>query len=394
MRHLNVVLIGCGENLEAQVRRELVDRGATVEAKFPDVRRAAESLRQTEDMSRLFVVYLAASQGGEPVSQLSGRFIGQPILALLEGGTNPTAILGAMRAGATQLVPLPLQSADFGAALECIALQFGSSSGGGAVLAVSGVAGGCGATTIAVNLAYETACTHKLPCILIDLSVKMGMVATYLNIDPRHTTRDLLKNMERLDIHMVRQVLTRVTDNFDIVAGPKAISSGTTSADDIRRIIDYAKQLAQVLILDVPCTYDEFYFQTLAFANQVALIGEQKVPSMRAMSLIRDTLDRVTNALPQALVINRYDPHVPGFSSRDLERVLKVSRVQTIATDPAVTAAVNNGRPLRLEAPRSPALANINTLAGCLLGTNDSAQPEKHNRAMFRRALRAIGVAS
>jgi Flp pilus assembly CpaE family ATPase len=222
----------------------------------------------------------------------------------------------------------------------------------------------------------------------------MGMVATYLNIDPRHTTRDLLKNMERLDIHLVRQVLTRVADDFDILAGPKVISSGTASADDLRQILDYAKQLAKVIVLDVPCTYDEFYFHTLTLANKVVLIGEQKVPSMRAMSLIRDTLDRVTSALPQCLVINRYDPQLPGFSSRDLERVLKVSQVHPVGNDPAVSTAVNNGRPLRLEAPRCQALADINALAGCLLGIDEHAQPEKHNVAMFRRALRAIGVAS
>jgi pilus assembly protein CpaE len=394
MRHLNVVLVGCTESIGTSVKRELLNRGATVEADFPDVRRAAEGLRHAEDTNRLFIVYLGASQSPDLVSQLSGRFVGQPILALLDGGTNPTAMLGAMRAGATQIVPLPLQPEDFGAALECIALQFGSSASGATVLAVSGVAGGCGATTIAINLAYETACTYKLPCILVDLSLKMGMVATYLNVEPRHTTRDLLKNMERLDIHLVRGVLTNVAEDFDIVAGPKAISSGTASAEDIRQIIDYAKQLTKVIVLDVPCTYDELYFHTLSFASQVVLIGEQKVPSMRALSLIRDTLDRVTNGLSQCLVMNRYDPKLLGFTSRDLERVLNVSPVRTIVNDPAVTTAVNNGRLLRLEAPRSQALSDITDLARCLVGGDGPAQPEKQNLAMFRRALRAIGVAS
>lgn len=393
MQHLHLVLIGCSESLLPHVRRELSSQRAIIEGEFSDARRAAERLQPTQEGTRVFLVHVQASQGPNAITQLSGRFPGQPILALLDTGSDPAAILGALRAGATQIVPLPLQAEDFRAALDSIALYLNSSSMA-TVLAVCGAAGGCGTTMVAVNLAYEIACTHKLPCILLDLSLKIGTVATYLNVEPRYTTRDLLKNRDHLDLHMVRQVLTHVANDLEILAGPNAISTGEASPEEVLRIIEYTKQLAKVVVLDVPCTYDRLYFETAAAANQVLLIGEQKVPSIRAVSLVRDTLDRITSSLSQCLVVNRHDPKLIGFTTSDLEKLLKVSRIHKIANDAAVVAAVNNGRPLRLQAAKSQALADLGTLLPCLLGTTDPAQSQKQNLAMFRRVLHAVGVAS
>jgi pilus assembly protein CpaE len=394
MRALNVVLIGCSESVAPHVRRELLNRGDTVEAEFADARQASEGLRLSQTRARVFVLHLKSSLGPDQVSQLSGRFIGQPVLALLDAGTDSVAILAAMRAGAAQVVPLPLQADDFKAALDSISLQLASHLGEAMVLAVSGATGGCGTTTIAINLAHEIACAQKLSCILIDLSLKMGMAAAYLNVEPRHTTADLLREFDRLDLHMVRGVLTRVADNFDILAGPKTISLVEARTQDVRHIIDYARQLADVIILDVPCSFDRLYFETLAAAGQIVLIGEQRVPSVRALSLIRDVLARDTGTLSQSLVINRYDAKLTGFTSRDLKRVLKAPHLRTIANDAAVLAAVNNGRPVRLEAPGSLALADIAALARSLVGAEDQPHPHAHSRPSFLGVLRAIGVAS
>ena len=50
---------------------------------------------------------------------------------------------------------LPLDVHDFHEALDSIAIQFGHSSTHSVVIGVTGGHGGAGATTVAVNLAYE-----------------------------------------------------------------------------------------------------------------------------------------------------------------------------------------------------------------------------------------------
>ena len=51
-----------------------------------------------------------------------------------------------------------------------------------------------------------------------------------------------------------------------------------------------------VALFDVPCTYDDMYFETLAIADQVVLVGEQKIPSIRTLKLVCEALTRIDGA--------------------------------------------------------------------------------------------------
>jgi Flp pilus assembly CpaE family ATPase len=46
----------------------------------------------------------------------------------------------------------------------------------------AGRSGGCGATTLAINLADEIAHGHGWRCILVDLSLRIGKVAAHFDI--------------------------------------------------------------------------------------------------------------------------------------------------------------------------------------------------------------------
>ena len=100
-------------------------------------------------------------------------------------------------------------------------------------------------------------------------------------------------------------------------------------------------------MLDVPCTYNDLYFEVLANAGQVVLVCEQKVPSIRALKLVREALGRADADDSEFLVINRYDPKVQGFTVADLAKLLQVS---SMASD-----RQRLGRRRRLRQSRRPA---------------------------------------
>lgn len=393
MYPLNVVIVGCNDEVLPHVRRELAKASAHVEAEFPDVGHLFARLAAGEQEMRLFVI--GAEGGGhvEQIRRLSRVFAGRPILALVDAVSNPSVFIEAMRGGALQVVPVPIDSDDFRAALDCLALHFAYAGKASRVVAVAGVTGGCGATTIAINLAYEIAQQHKLHCILVELSMQMGMLATYLDLAPKFTTHDLLSDMSRVDIYLVQQVLTRVADNFDVLAGPHHdIEPIHPSVENVHRLIGFARQLADVVILDVPSTMDTLYFQTLATANQIVLVGEQKIPSVRNLKAVRSTLERDYDSRMQYVAINRYDPRVQGFTEDQLDALLRGSKLVTIANDySSVIAAVNHGRTLRLEAPRSTVVRDISRLACLLLNV---AEAPKQPKGIFTRLLRPFQASS
>jgi Flp pilus assembly CpaE family ATPase len=64
---------------------------------------------------------------------------------------------------------------------------------------------------------------------------------------------------------------------------------------------------------------------------------------------------------------------MPSFSSDSLKELLEVNHLLTVCNDYAsVMASINHGRPLRQEAPRSPALADLDRVVNALLGLPDA----------------------
>jgi pilus assembly protein CpaE len=298
---------------------------------------------------------------------------------------------------------LPLNIDDFREALHCIGVQFGHSADDPGVVALSGVSGGCGTTSLAVNLAYEIATQFHTSCILAELSLKMGSLEAYLDVEPRYTTYDLF-HRPHLDLYVVKEVLTHVCDNLEVLPGARGLAgSGNVSASVLLQLINYLRRLARVVIIDVPATYDDLYFETLAASDQVILVGEQKVPSARAIKMVNDALERDTGLQTQHLVkhivINRYDTSMQGFTLKDLSQVLEIPNLKSVANDTAgMTTAVNRGKFLQDAAPNSPALADIHRLArSILLMDEGETVPVRRggggeNKRSFTRLLKAFGL--
>jgi pilus assembly protein CpaE len=420
MYPFNIVLVGCNDALLAQLQPELAAVDAHVEVGFIGVESAIEGLRvraigdqtaasltrqawsgmRTENFSvaggaahaesrHLFIVALESPPDLAQLRRLSGAFVGQPIIAIFDAEENPALPIAAMRAGASQVVLTPVNPDDFRQALNCIALQSGFGAQQGTVIAIAGVTGGCGATTIAINLAYELAYLRRLRVILTELSLQVGKLPVYLDLTPPFTIHDLLRETKRLDLYQVQGALTPVAERLSVLTGPyESVTPLAVSPVDVYTLTDFLRQLAEVVILDVPCTYDSLYFETLASADRVILVAEQKVPSIRSMQIISNNL---AHKKPY-LLLNRYDPNVKGFGVARLKELLQVPELLTLQNDyEAVSNAINHGKPLRLEAPKSRVLADLDQVANRILPSESGGPAPAESGTVMRGLMRAFG---
>src|SRR5262249_27757844 len=108
MYPLPVVLIGIDENDLPEVREALSHAEAQVESEFPFWGNVMECLRSSKERTRLLILQLSESQDELVIERLSGHFNGWPILVLAPGDVSPEAIQNVYRAGARQVVRLPL----------------------------------------------------------------------------------------------------------------------------------------------------------------------------------------------------------------------------------------------------------------------------------------------
>src|SRR5262249_8704202 len=208
-------------------------------------------------------------------------------------------------------------------------------------------------------------------------------------VEPPLTTLDLLSDPARLTAAGVRQAMANVAPGLDVLVGPyQDVRPGVTSPRQVYQLVQVCRRLASQAVLAVPCSFDDLQFETLSLADQVVLVGVQTVASVRTLKLVRDALEREEGIQSMRLVINRYEPSLPGFGATRLAELIGVPQVLTVANDyPSVMASVNHGKPLGLAAPHSPVLADVRSLARTLTGTTapGSAQGDRLARALGRR---------
>jgi MinD-like ATPase involved in chromosome partitioning or flagellar assembly len=377
MYPLNVILVGCTGELQAQVKKELSNRAAHIEAEVANAVAAIDQFIETREEQRLLLYYLGSGAGGEELRRLSGTFVGMPVLALVEAGRDPQQLLQANRAGATQVVGLPLDAADFQAALDQVAVHFGYTDSHGMTVLVSPVVGDGDGTVVAYNLAHAIGSRPDLRCLYIELTPLDDLKPATPNGGPRPTLTDLVRGKQRLDIYQLQEALVRGPDNLDILPGPaEATAGGAVSAADLAEVLTYARWMAEAVVMQLPCTFDDPYFQMAAAADEVVLLADQELPALRSMKLALEAFAGLPKARLPHVVVNGYDPHVKGLTRDDLRQYLQVREVWTIAAD---FQLAQQARPWRQAAPRSPATVDMNRIAHALLGARDQEEAARES---------------
>jgi Flp pilus assembly CpaE family ATPase len=123
-------------------------------------------------------------------------------------------------------------------------------------------------------------------------------------------------------------------------------------------------------------------------------VGEQTIPSVRALKLMLDSLRAQRGETGLHVVLNRFEAGMEGFGVADLARLLQADQLVAVTADPAVKQASNQGKLLREAAPRSPAVADTNRVLCQILGLVKPASAplpsSKGNSGLIRRLVSAF----
>ncbi len=390
MSPLNVVLVGIAEDLIPALRHELANASVEVECEFHSALMAIDCLRHYRKQPRVLLVQIGADCEADTIRRLTTELSGWPILALLPSQKTED-FLRVNRAGAVQVVPLPLDSLDLQQAISVVGSHADKDSLDRHVFAVTGAVGGSGATTVAVNLAYEISQILEQSTILAELTLQMGSLASMLDVQARFTLPHLIREIQRVDDFLVEKTLVPVTERLRILAGPQELNSiPSVLPEHLVKIVGCLKKLAEVTLLDMPGTFDELEFEVLKACDQVIVVANQTIPSIKSLKLFCESLseERVVHSL--WVVLNRYDPATKGFTCDDVKDMLGIARVLTVTNDfNAANLAVNKGKPLRVVAPGTRMLHDLDRLMYELFGRD--GQPVKHNgHGFFGRVLSAL----
>jgi pilus assembly protein CpaE len=279
-----------------------------------------------------------------------------------------------VRAGAHDVIPLPLDPAELETALDPIRRMIAAQgprqrAGHQKVVAIIKSEGGVGATSLlsqlAVRFAQREAAAGRQTC-LMDLDVQFGDAAVQLGLQPLLTFGELLEAGKRLDGEMLRSVATRHSSGLNVISAPREIMPlEAMTSDQLLSIVDLATAEFGTVFVDLPTNWTNWSMSLLARADLVLMVSELRVPSLHRARRQLDLLaDQGMGDLEIRVIINRAEKGLfKSLGTADAERVLRRPVSYTIANDHGtMSEAIDRGVPLEAVKRRCALVKDIDVM--------------------------------
>ncbi|MCA1336681.1 AAA family ATPase [Pseudooceanicola marinus] len=351
---------------------------------------------------------------GEVITQ--ARAQGIKVILIAED-VSPAALHQLLRKGADEFVPYPLPENELAAAISRIQqpdpepetehdghimARTGGGKGdrNGAVLVCHGLSGGSGATTLAVNIAYELSegpaksgkkrgLKKKAPdapppkVCLLDLDLQYGSVGTYLDLPRREAVYELLSDTEAMDADVFRQALLGFEDRISVLTAPtEMLPLDLITQDDVQRIIDMARSHFDFVIIDMPKTIVQWTETVLNEAQVYFALIEMDMRSAQNTQRLKRALQAEELPVEKLRYVLNRAPKFTDLSGR--QRVKRLAETLDIAIElqfpdggRQVTQGADHGVPLGAAIPKNPLRREIQKLAQSLLDLDYAAAEEE-----------------
>jgi pilus assembly protein CpaE len=323
--------------------------------------------KRLETKAALAVVVLSEGQGPgqEVIPRLREMFTGH-VIAVGEIA-DPKLILRSLQIGADLFVDVAELETEFPAALRRLVPRAPGSEPKdrvGNLVGVLSACGGCGASTVAVNLAAVQAREHG-QSILIDLNLGRGDLAALLDLRPQFSVANVCLNEGRLDQAMFGKMLVRHSSGIHLLSSPPNYADARdVTASGVKQALSLARAMAPEVVVDLEDCFHGEQVEVLRQATGVLVVCRLDFTSLRNTRRILDHFTRLEIQRSRVkVVVNQHGRH--GELPVDLaEDALNEKIVSFIPHHPkAVHGANNAGVPLAVSDRDAKVVKSIMELA-------------------------------
>ena len=343
---------------------------------FPDV------IEQTAPDVGVVAIDSDPERAIELIQRLAADAPDTAILAASEN-TDGHQILRTIRAGAREFLTMPIAHEDLSGALGRVSQQkFGANEGGGRsceVIAVAGATGGVGTTSAAVNLGCVLAENPQNSVALLDLDLALGDADVFLDAIPDYTLADVVQNISRLDIQLLKRSLTKHSSGLYLLPRPVELHDTLSiNEDSLRKVIGLLKASFTHLIVDLSKTYSAVDMAAIESATRVLLVTQLDLPCLRNVVRLMMSFEEIEGLQNKVeIVVNRAGLDSGQISLKKAKESLGRDVFALLPNDYRTMVEVrNNGVPLIVQAPKAAITTAIRDLAQKLHGEDEEMEEE------------------
>jgi pilus assembly protein CpaE len=252
---------------------------------------------------------------------------------------------------------------------------------GSKVITILSAGGGCGATTVAVNLASELQLLTSKPVLLIDFDSCYGTVSTYLGIKSQYGIADVLAHKGLIDQHLIQSSAYNYMENFHVLPSPAGIESPRAKSlqfENLTGVLEACREVYRYTVIDAP-RMPESDVADLAGSSDVVLVVFQL--TVKDLNFARSMVLSLTKSGIASEKImslaNRVNKRGPLVRFEDGKKAVGLKSCLAVRSDwRKAMKSVNNAQPLAQVVQKSGLRNDFRKLAAkvCTYEVNGSSK--------------------
>jgi pilus assembly protein CpaE len=303
-------------------------------------------------------------------------------LVLVADTLDMTVLRTALRIGFADVVDAPVDRAKVDGMLELIddqvqkAVLKEAKARIGKIITIMSPKGGAGKTMTTANVALQLAMWgDPSRVVIVDADLQFGDICIAMQVDPIHTIVEAAADLDRLDDELLESLLSTHESGLRILAAPLEPSlADKVSTQVVVRVLGMLKRMFDYVVIDTAPFLDEPVLSILERSDDVLLVVEMDLPSVKNAKLALDTLKLLKFPLGKIkLVLNRMNSKA-RLDVGELERSLELEVQAAVSSDKLVPRAVNEGEPVVSLYPRSRVAKDLRGVARLVV--DEESTPE------------------
>lgn len=252
----------------------------------------------------------------------------------------------------------------------------------GLVITVMSAKGGSGKTVVATNLAILLAReAGDKRVAIVDADLQFGDVGLVLQLEPKLTLVNAAHELHRLDDSLLDSIMVRHPSGLKVLAAPlEPAFADEVSTAAMTEILQRLRSVFDYVVVDTASLLDELLLSILERSDQVLLVVDMDLPSIKNAKLALETLRLLKFPSGKIrLVLNRGNAKV-RLDTGEIERSLQMKVAAVVPSDAMVPASVNEGVPVVVSNPKSRVAKGFESVFRLVTGTKNASSSEPRRR--------------